>query len=454
MKESHIYREELWLVSAVVKWTLLALLTGVIVGFAASFFINVLSEACNLVSRLGKYKLLAIFPGFFVSYMLVRVYSRDAKVNVVRAIHDDFGAVDLKAIPLRLLATISTISCGGATGKESPCASIGAGLMYAFSDLFNLDHTDRRKLVTIGSAAGISAVFGTPIAGAVFGVEILYMGELHYDVLLSALIAGVVSSMCANFLNIGGLPAIEIAVPELLPRYLLESVFCGLFFGVLAMLHIELLERFRKGFLTLNVPHKAKPLLGAAGVAVLTLVFGDFYGGLNGQLTVASLFGGRVPDAAFAVKSLALALTLGCGGSGGVIMPTMFVGATSGSFLAYYLGMNMQAVSALGFVALLAGATNTPVACTILAMELFGARFAPFAGIACCAAYMIAGHRSLYTGQLIVRPKSELFLRKKDEKGNSEIVERFENIPYSRVVKFTYNRTKHQLGFGGRRKRR
>jgi len=446
MKKSHIYREELWLVSAVVKWTVLSLLTGAMVGFAASFFISTLQDACNFVAKLGKYRLLAIFPGFFASYMLVRVYSRDAKVNVVKAIHNDFGAVDLKAIPLRLLATISTISCGGATGKESPCASIGAGVMYAFSNLFDFDDTDRRKLVTIGSAAGISAVFGTPIAGAVFGVEILYMGELHYDVLLSALIAGIMSSISADFFNVGGLPSIAIVIPQLLPKFILMSVFCGAFFGVVAMFHVELLEHVKNGFLKMRVPHKVKPLLGAAAVAVLTLVFGDFYGGLNNQLTIAALFGSRVPDMAFAVKSLALALTLGCGGSGGVIMPTMFVGATAGSCLAFYLGMDMQAVSALGFVSMLAGATNTPVACTILAMELFGAQFAPFAGIACCTAYIVAGHRSLYTGQLIVRPKTELFVSRENEKEENKIVERFDRIPYSRIMKFKYNRMKRQLG--------
>lgn len=452
MKNNDIGREELWLFSAVVKWGCLAMITGVIVGIAASVFINTLHEACDFVARLGKYKLLAIFPGFFVSYMLVRVYSRDAKVNVVSAIHNDFGTVDLRAIPLRLLSTIATISCGGATGKESPCASIGAGAMYAFSKLLDFDDTDKRKLVTIGSAAGISAVFGTPIAGAIFGVEILYMGELHYEVLFSSLISGVISSLMAGYFNAGGLPMIAIPIPQLAPRFLFESLLCGIVFGVVAMLHVELLERTRNGFLTLRVPHKAKPFIGAAAVALITFLFGDFYGGLNNQLTTAALFGARVPDAAFALKSIALALTLGCGGSGGVIMPTMFVGATAGSCLAFYLGFNMQAASALGFVALLAGATNTPVACTILAMELFGSQIAPFAGIACFAAYMIAGHRSLYTGQLILQPKTDMFVSKKDARGRPQITQRFETIPYSRIIKFKYNKTKKNLRLGRKKK--
>ena len=453
LKRQQLGREQVWLLSAVVKWTFLALITGALVGFATSVFINLLHDACHFVAGFGKYKLLLIFPGFFASYMLVRVYTRDAKVDVVSAIHNDFGAVDIKAIPLRLLSTIATISCGGATGKESPCASIGAGIMYGFSRIFELDDKDMRKLVTIGSAAGISAVFGTPIAGAVFGVEILYMGEMLYDVLLPSFIAGVVSSMLAGAMKVGALPSIAISIPAVEPKIIVWSVVCGAFFGLIAMLHVELLKYFVRGFRKLKIPHKLKPLIGASALCLIALVFGDFYGGLNNQLLVAALYGAPVSNLAFVLKSLALALTLGCGGNGGVIMPTMFVGATCGSFFAYYLGLNMQAVSAMGFVALLAGATNTPIACTILAMELFGAKIAPFAAIACCTAYMVVGHRSLYTGQLMLRPKTELFVRREDEQGNSEIVQRFEAIPYSRILKFQYQKTKKKFRLHRRKKK-
>ena len=453
MKTKEIGREQVWLISAVVKWTFLALLTGALVGFATSVFINLLNDAWNFVSGFGKYKLLFIFPGFFVSYMLVYVYSRDAKVNVVEAIHSDFGAVELSAIPLRLLSTISTIACGGATGKESPCASIGAGVMYGFSRLFNLDSRDMQKLVIIGSAAGISAVFGTPIAGAVFGVEILYMGEMLYDVLLPSFVAGVVSSMLAGALHAGSLPSIPISIPQIEPKIIVISVLCGVFFGIVAMLHVELLHRTVRAFKKMKVPHKLKPLLGASLVALITFAFGDFYGGLNNQLTTAALFGARVPDFAFAIKSAALALTLGCGGNGGVIMPTMFVGATAGSCIAYYFGLNMQAVSAMGFVSLLAGATNTPIASTILAMELFGAKFAPFAAIACCTAYMVVGHRSLYSGQRMLRPKTAFFMRREDGEGNAEIVERLENVSYARLLRHSYNETKMKLHIRRKKKK-
>ena len=452
MRSSKLEREEVWLISAVIKWTFLALLTGAVVGFSASVFINLLTDAWHFVRGFGRYRLLFLFPGFFVSYFLVHVYTRGAKVNVVSAIHNDFGAVDIKAIPVRLFATIVTIACGGATGKESPCASIGAGIMYTFSRLLDLDDTDMRKLVTIGSAAGISAVFGTPLAGAVFGVEILYMGELHYEVLLPSFIAGVVSSMVAGIMHAGALPSVAIHIPSVNPSIIVWSVVCGVFFGIAAMLHVELLRRADRYVKNIQVPYMVKPLIGAFAIAAITLACGDFYGGLNSQLTEAALFGRRVPNLAFAVKSVALALTLGCGGSGGIIMPTMFVGAAAGSFFAYYAGLDMQAVSAMGFVALLAGATNTPIASTILAMELFGAKFAPFAAIACCTAYVVVGHRSLYTGQRL-QPKTPFFVSREGKDGRTEIVQRFENIPYTRLIKRQYAGAKRRLRLHRRRRK-
>jgi H+/Cl- antiporter ClcA len=131
-----------------------------------------------------------------------------------------------------------------------------------------------------------------------------------------------------------------------------------------------------------------------------------------------------------------MAVTLGSGGSGGVLTPTLFIGATAGSFFARLFSLDQSVFSALGLVAVLAGATNTPIASTILAMELYGSAVAPFAGIACAVSYVVTGHRSLYPGQLILRPKARAFVIKTDEKGRKEIVGRFEGVSFTRIVKF------------------
>ncbi len=145
--------------------------------------------------------------------------------------------------------------------------------------------------------------------------------------------------------------------------------------------------------------------------------------------------GGNIPIAAFALKSFAMAITLSCGGSGGVLTPTLFVGAAAGSLFANLFGLDPSIASALGLAGVLAGSTNTPIASTILAMELFGAPIAPFAGLVCAVSYVVAGHRSLYPSQVMLRPKARTFVRRSVD-GKSRITGRFEGLSYGRIIRF------------------
>ena len=148
-----------------------------------------------------------------------------------------------------------------------------------------------------------------------------------------------------------------------------------------------------------------------------------------------ALSGERIPIAAFALKSFAMAVTLSCGGSGGVLTPTLYVGAAAGSLFGHLFGLDPSVSSALGLAGVLAGSTNTPIASTILAMELFGASIAPFAGLVCAVSYVIAGHRSLYPSQVMLRPKTRTFYRRNVD-GRDRISRRFEGISYGRVIRF------------------
>lgn len=429
-------RDELWLLCSIIKWSIFSVGTGLVVGSAAAAFLFALAWSIETVAKLGTLRYLMLFPGLLMSWYLVRVFTKGAKVNVVEAIHNDFGAVSLRAIPVRLAATILTIASGGSTGKEAPCATIGAGIMYALSRIFNLDDSDRKKLVIIGSSAGISAVFGTPIAGAIFGVEILYMGQMLYDVLLPSFLAGIVSSMTTAYWGAGHLPFIDIVIPRFDLNMIWWSILTGVAFGVISLMHIEGIHAADRAFKSLKTPEWCKPLIGGGVLLFVAVVFGTHYAGLNEDVVIDALEGKNVPTLAFFLKSFALSVTLACGGSGGVLMPTMFVGAAAGSLLAKMLGLDMAATSAIGFVAVLAGSTNTPIASTILAMELFGAPIAPFAGIACTVSYIFTGHRSLYSGQLMLRPKARMFVHRKDENGRDVIVGRFEDVSYGRLLRF------------------
>lgn len=445
LNDEGIVTEEVWIAGSMIKWIFFALITGVVVGSGTALFINTLKRSIDFVSQFGKVRYLLIFPGLWLSYFLVYKLTKNEKVDVEGAINHHDGEVNPKAIIVRLISSIITIASGGSVGKEGPGAQIGAGLMYTISKIFNLNEYDRKRLVTCGMSAGISAVFGTPITGAIFGVEILYSGRIDYNVLLPSFIGGIVSGMTANYWNAVHVPFFIMNLKPIEANMVFMSIASGVFFGLVAMMHIQCLSYAREQFSQLNVPHWVKPLIGASGMFILALIWGPLYLGLGDSTITTALKGGDIPLTAFAIKSIAMAITLACGGNGGVLTPTLFIGAVAGSAFATVLGLPKEIFSALGLVAVLSGSTNSPLASTTLAMELFGSTISPYAGIACCVAYVVTGHRSLYSGQIIDAPKTRAFVRKITSDGEEKIVCRYEGIPLEKVAKHKIKMVKKNL---------
>ncbi|MEA4871738.1 MAG: chloride channel protein [Synergistaceae bacterium] len=437
--KDELVRDEFWLLSSFFKWSFFSIMAGVIVGTVAAGFLISLDWAIEYISSFSSWRYLLIFPALLFSLYFVRILAPEAAGHgtekVIDAVHRRAGIIDIKVVPVKLIATIVTIAAGGSAGKEGPCAQIGAGLMYGLSRVFRLDESDRKKLVICGISAGFSAVFGTPITGAVFGVEVLFVGQMFYDVLLPSFISGIVSCFTASYLGAGHLPEYIVDVPLLAPSLIGWSLLAGVFFGTVSVFHIECLHAADRKFKSLKIPEWQKPLLGGAILLAIGALFGSKYLGLGMDTIDEAIRGGSLPIYAFAIKSFAMAVTLSCGGSGGVLTPTLFVGAAAGSLFANLFGLDPSIASALGLAGVLAGSTNTPIASTILAMELFGAPIAPFAGLVSAVSYVVAGHRSLYPSQVILRPKARTFVRRNVD-GKTRITSRFAGLSYNRVIRF------------------
>jgi len=447
--ERQVFRDELWLVFSLLKWCFFSIIAGFVVGTVAAGFLISLDWSVKYMESFGWIHYLLLFPALLFCLYFIRILAPEAAGHgtekVIEAVHRKAGVIDLKVIPVKLIATIATIAAGGSAGKEGPCAQIGAGLMYGLSRIFRLDESDRKKLVICGISAGFSAVFGTPITGAIFGVEVLFVGQMFYDVLLPSIISGIVSCFTAAYLGAGHLPSFAVNVPYLQPHLIAWALFAGVFFGFVSVIHIECLETIEKKFKSLKIPLWQKPLLGAAILLFIGTVFGQRYLGLGLDTISSAVSGGHVPAGAFLIKSIAMAVTLSCGGSGGVLTPTLFVGAASGSFFGQVFGLDTSITSALGIAGVLAGSTNTPIASTILAMELFGAPIAPFAGIVSAVSYILAGHRSLYPSQIMIRPKTRIFVRRRDVDGQEKIVSRFEGVSFIRIARFYIEKIKKRI---------
>ncbi len=401
--------ESLILFLSVIKWFFIASLVGIIVGFSTAGFLKSLEISTAYTSNFPYYFL--VLPlGLFLSSFITKYFARDAEGHgtekVIEAIHKKSGKISLPVVPVKFLATVITVAAGGSVGKEGPAAQIGGGLASKLADLFRFEAEDRKRLVICGISAGFSAVFGTPIAGAIFGVEVLFIGNLFYDALFPSFVAGMIAYHVTTMLGIEYFHQPLDFAPVFSGPFILEVLTIGILLGLVSFVFIEMLEFIDRKSKAIPWWKPLKGLFGGALLVVLTFLFSEKYLGLGLDTIKATLQGEMVPWYMFFIKMLFTAITLGFGGSGGIVTPIFFIGATAGSCFATLLGLDRTTFAAIGLVGLLSGAANTPIAASIMAVELFGSEIAPYAAMVCIISYLITGHRSVYPSQIIARTKS------------------------------------------------
>ena len=410
--------EQVGIFISVTKWLVLSSIVGIIIGTSVTIFLKALqlSEESQSFLPFPHYYLLPF--GLLLTVWLVKKFAPDARGHgtekVIEAVHKKHGKIELAVIPIKLLATIITIFSGGSAGKEGPGAQIGAGMASAASDFFHFTKNDRKKLVVCGIGAGFATVFGTPIAGAIFGLEVLVVGIIRYDVLLPSFISGFSAFTTAQFLGINYTYFnINFIQPIDLNLFLIfQVVLAGIFFGIISDITITTLKRVSRLIekIPLNVYIKAF----SAGLFLIFLSFfvGDQYFGLgldtiDKVLQSNTPLNEQIPWYSFLLKTIFTALTLGSGGSGGIVTPIFYIGATSGHWFGTFIDGNLPFFAALGFVSVVAGTTNAPIAATIMAMELFGLDVAHYAAISIVISFIITGHRSVFPSQILAMKKSD-----------------------------------------------
>lgn len=400
--------EESILFISILKWVVIATGIGIIVGLSTALFLTLLDR--SLVFSTGYSHYFLLLPvGLAISALATQYLEPDAKgygiEKVIAAVHRNGGRINVGIVPVKLLTTIITIATGGSAGQVGPCGQIGASLSSFVADLFKLDDNDRKKIVICGLSAGFAAVLGAPFSGAIFGVEVLYVGSLLYEVLLPSFIAGITGYQIASLLGIR-YEFYPHFTPTLSEVFILKIVLAGIFFGICSLIVIETMKtgkQFSEKF------GKSLPLKGLIGGTILigmTYIFSKQFLGSGLETIQASLRGEEIVFYVFFLKVVFTSITLNFGGSGGLIMPILFIGATSGSLFANVLGLDRATFAAVGFVSLLAGAANTPIAASILAVEFFGSAIAPYAAIACIVSFLMTGHRSVFPTQVLSFKKS------------------------------------------------
>jgi H+/Cl- antiporter ClcA len=438
MIKKHITEQTAIFIS-VTKWLVLSSGVGILIGAIVTLFLKIIQYGEHYQDKLPfPYYYTLPFVLVFVVWF-VKTFAPSAEGHgtekVIEAVHKRHGKMDVKVVPVKLFATVLTILSGGSVGKEGPAGQIGAASASFVSDILRFSDQDRKKIVICGISAGFSAVFGTPIAGAIFGVEVLIIGVILYDVLLPSFIAGFAAFTTAQFLGIEYTyfdyhyyQSMALDIP-----LILKVVAAGLFFGLVSDIMITAMNWIHKGVerIKLNIYFKSF-LIGLILIAIAA-IFGDRYLGLGMETIKDTLnpdpyFAKDLPWYAFLLKTLTTSLTLSGGGSGGVITPVFFVGATSGhTFGAWFDPAHITLFSALGFISVLSGATNAPIAATIMAVELFGLEIAHYAALSAVISFLITGHRSIFPSQILAMKKSEILevkIGEEIEKAQVEITNR------------------------------
>lgn len=332
---------------------------------------------------------------------------------IMEEIHQPGGGVPRRMAPLVLVGTLLTHLFGGSAGREGTAVQMGGSLAGGWAKLCRIKPENTRVLLMAGVAAGFGSVFGTPLAGAIFAMEVLVVGRLHYDAVLPVLVASVMGDyVCSawgvhhTLYHIGfGTAATGLNLPD--GRLLAKIVLAAVIFGLVSQLFAEGTHALKKAFAQWVPTAPLRSAVGGVLVIALVYVVGtrDYLGiGVTspeaGATTILSAFqaGGATPWSWW-WKLVFTAVTLASGFKGGEVTPLFFIGATLGHTLAVLLGAPVDLFAGLGFIAVFAGATNTPLACTVMGLELFGAQHAVYFAIACFIAYLFSGRSSIYSAQ-------------------------------------------------------
>lgn len=399
------------------RWTLLALPVALLAGSASAFFLASLERVTEAQWQhpwlLGFLPLGGVAVGFLYHYL---GKGSDRGNNLlIDEIHQPGGGVPARMAPLVLLGTLVTHLCGGSAGREGTAVQMGGSLAALLARWLRVTQENRRLMLMCGIAAGFGAVFGTPLTGAIFAMEVLVIGRVQYEALIPVLVASVVGdATCSAWgvhhtvyhLAVAPSAGTHAAFDAVL---LLKTALAGIAFGLGGRFFSELTHRLQRVFAK-RVPYAPlRPALGALLVIALVYVLGtrDYLGlGVTpppgGHVSIVTSFqeGGATP-LSWLWKTLFTSVTLASGFKGGEVTPLFFIGSTLGHGLGVLLHEPVALFAALGFIALFAGAANTPLACTVMGIELFGAHYAIHFAVACFVSYFFSGHSGIYLSQRI-----------------------------------------------------
>jgi H+/Cl- antiporter ClcA len=402
-----MFKEPLSRAMHVARWVALAFVIGVLSGLLSAAFIEALNWATDTRDANDWLVLTLPLAGLLVGcsyHYLGRGLERGSNL-IIDQIHSQSEWIPLRLTPLIFGASVVSHVAGGSTGREGAALQLAAGVTDPISKKLGLNPADRSLMLIAAIAGGFGSVFGIPVAGAVFALEVQRVGRVRYEALVPAFVASFVGDAVVRGLGVSHthypvMPKIAWSV-----SMAWKVILFGVIGGLIAMLFVHL-TRFIKDALKKYVAwYPARPVIGGVVLAILILSFGwRDYSGLSIPLALEAMNGSVAGQ--WGSKLLLTSITIGSGFVGGEFIPLFVIGALAGASYAHIIGANVVVFAIIGSITVLAGATNTPLACTIVGVELFGGQGLTFFALACATAYAISGHTGIYHAQPVSAHKS------------------------------------------------
>lgn len=393
------------------KWLIICLTVGILAGSSSALFLISLEFVTHYRENHPWILFLLPLGGLLIGLLYFYFGKEVAKGNnlILQEYENATTTIPLKMAPLVLIGTLITHLFGGSAGREGTAVQMSSTIADQFSVVFKLSKHERRTLLIIGISAGFASVFGTPLTGAIFAIEVLYFSKINYKSIIPSFIVAYIAYFTVEFWQVSHTHYNIPNVPSLDFTTLFWVILAGILFGLTSMLFSKVTRFFAETFSKYIKYRPLRPFLGGIiFVAVIYFSGATQFLGL-GIPTIISSFEIQQDFSVFILKILFTAFTLGVGFKGGEVTPLFFIGATLGSALSFFIPLPIALLAGMGFVAVFSGATHTPIACTVMGIELFGYDCGIYVGIACVFAYFCSGYIGIYESQIVKGPKHHLY---------------------------------------------
>ncbi|EGT3617330.1 voltage-gated chloride channel protein [Clostridium perfringens] len=394
------------------KWLLIGSLIGIFIGGVIAAFLKSLEWATDYRINHGWVLFLLPIGGALVSFLYYKFGRNSVKGNnlIIENINEYCGDIPLRMVPLVFFGTVVTHFFGGSAGREGTGVQIGASIAETIGKLLKLNEEDSKIMLMAGVSGGFSAIFGTPLAGTIFGLEVSVLGKMSYEALIPSFFASIVGNEVVKRLGVHHSHYEVFGVPSFSVIILLKIIISAICFGLASKLFSQLTHKLKEIFSNKFKNTSLKSFLGGCIVILLVYIVGSRkYLGLSLPL-LSEAFTGHVAPLDFLGKLIFTSITLGAGYQGGEVTPLFVIGSTLGNTLSGILNLSPSFLAALGLVGVFAGATNTPIASFVLGLEMFGLSGAPYLFMACAISYIFSGHTGIYSSQKIGVSKSNLIV--------------------------------------------